>query len=40
MEHLEKEMAWKEEDFDFVLQSLRTVLLKRTTPLRESLIYT
>ena len=29
MEYLEKELGWKEEDFDFVLQSLRTVLLKR-----------
>lgn len=26
---LEKEKAWKEEEFDFVLQSLRTILLKR-----------
>jgi len=35
MEYLEKEMGWREEDFDFVFQSLRTVLLKRTNPLRE-----
>jgi hypothetical protein len=26
---LERERGWKEEDFDFVLQFLRTVLLKR-----------
>lgn len=35
MEYLEKEMGWREEDFDFILQSLRTILLKRTKPLRE-----
>lgn len=29
MEILERERAWKEEEFDFVLQFLRTVLLKR-----------
>jgi dynein light intermediate chain 1, cytosolic len=29
MDSLEKERAWKEEEFDFVLQFLRTVLLKR-----------
>jgi dynein light intermediate chain 1 len=29
IETLEKERAWKEEEFDFVLQFLRTVLLKR-----------
>lgn len=29
MELLERERAWKEEEFDFVLQFLRTVLLKR-----------
>lgn len=29
MEVLEKEKAWKEDDFDFVLQVLRTALLKR-----------
>lgn len=29
IENLEKERSWKEEEFDFVLQFLRTVLLKR-----------
>lgn len=29
MEALERERGWKEDEFDFVLQSLRTVLLKR-----------
>ena len=29
MEKLERERAWREEEFDFVLQFLRTVLLKR-----------
>jgi dynein light intermediate chain 1 len=29
MESLEKERSWKEEEFDFVLQFLRTILLKR-----------
>jgi dynein light intermediate chain 1 len=29
IEILEKERSWKEEEFDFVLQFLRTVLLKR-----------
>lgn len=38
MEYLEKEMGWREEDFDFVLQSLRTVLLKRTNPGQERLL--
>ncbi|KAI9780541.1 MAG: hypothetical protein M1839_006659 [Geoglossum umbratile] len=36
IETLEKERAWKEEEFDFVLQFLRTVLLKHGA----SLIYT
>ncbi|KFY17379.1 hypothetical protein V492_00712 [Pseudogymnoascus sp. VKM F-4246] len=36
METLERESAWKEEEFDFVLQTLRTVLLKHGA----SLIYT
>ncbi|CZS91790.1 related to dynein light intermediate chain 2 [Rhynchosporium agropyri] len=36
IENLEKERSWKEEEFDFVLQSLRTVLLKHGA----SLIYT
>lgn len=30
MEVLEKNYAWKEPDFDTVLQYLRTVLLRRT----------
>lgn len=29
MEYLEKTQGWKEEEFDVVLQFLRTVLLKR-----------
>ncbi len=29
MEKLERERGWREEEFDFVLQFLRTVLLKR-----------
>lgn len=29
IEMLERERGWKEEEFDFVLQFLRTVLLKR-----------
>lgn len=29
IEALEKERSWKEDEFDFVLQSLRTILLKR-----------
>ncbi|KAI9812781.1 MAG: hypothetical protein M1827_004537 [Pycnora praestabilis] len=36
MQKLEKEEGWKEEDFDYVLQFLRTVLLKHGA----SLIYT
>ncbi|PSS28024.1 hypothetical protein M430DRAFT_113376 [Amorphotheca resinae ATCC 22711] len=36
IEMLEKERSWKEEEFDFVLQTLRTVLLKHGA----SLIYT
>ncbi|RDW66896.1 hypothetical protein BP5796_09645 [Coleophoma crateriformis] len=36
IETLERERGWREEDFDFVLQSLRTVLLKHGA----SLIYT
>ncbi|KAI9832140.1 MAG: hypothetical protein M1819_004491 [Sarea resinae] len=36
MDTLEKERGWREEDFDFVLQFLRTVLLKHGA----SLIYT
>ncbi|KAH9214011.1 dynein light intermediate chain-domain-containing protein [Leptodontidium sp. 2 PMI_412] len=36
IENLEKERSWKEEEFDFVLQFLRTVLLKHGA----SLIYT
>ncbi len=30
MEVLEKAQGWKEEEFDVVLQYMRTVLLKRT----------
>ncbi|KAI9814543.1 MAG: hypothetical protein M1832_005723 [Thelocarpon impressellum] len=33
---LEKERGWKEEEFDFVLQLVRTVLLKRTLPTIDS----
>lgn len=29
IENLEKERSWKEEEFDFILQFLRTILLKR-----------
>jgi len=29
MDVLEKENGWREEDFDFVIQYLRTILLKR-----------
>lgn len=29
MEYLEKTQSWKEEEFDIVLQFMRTVLLKR-----------
>ena len=29
MEKLERERAWREEEFDFILQYLRTILLKR-----------
>ena len=29
IENLEKELGWQEEDFDFVLQVMRTILLKR-----------
>lgn len=29
MEYLEKTQGWKEEEFDVVLQFMRTVLLKR-----------
>jgi hypothetical protein len=29
MEKLEREQSWREEEFDYVLQFLRTVLLKR-----------
>ena len=32
MEKLEREQGWKEEEFDYVLQFLRTVLLKREVP--------
>lgn len=29
MDSLEVEQSWKEEEFDFVLQFLRTILMKR-----------
>jgi dynein light intermediate chain 1 len=32
MEYLEKTQSWKEEEFDVVLQFMRTVLLKRMAP--------
>ncbi len=34
MEYLEKTQSWKEEEFDVVLQFMRTVLLKREQPTR------
>lgn len=34
MEYLEKTQSWKEEEFDVVLQFLRTVLLKREAPIQ------
>ena len=30
IEKLEKEHGWREEEFDFILQFMRTILLKRT----------
>jgi len=33
MEYLEKTQGWKEEEFDMVLQFMRTVLLRRRSPL-------
>lgn len=38
IEELERERSWKEEEFDFVLQFLRTVLLKRKSNLRSPII--
>ncbi|TVY57745.1 hypothetical protein LCER1_G000666 [Lachnellula cervina] len=38
IENLEKERSWREEEFDFILQFLRTILLKLTSPL-QSLIH-
>lgn len=32
MEVLEKTQGWKEEEFDVVLQFMRTILLKRMRP--------
>jgi len=32
IEMLEKEHSWREEEFDFVLQFLRTILMKRKPP--------
>ncbi len=29
VDRLEKEQGWREEDFDFILQFLRTILAKR-----------
>ncbi len=37
MEVLEKVQGWKEEEFDVVLQYMRTVLLKRTAGFYELL---
>ena len=31
IEKLEKEHGWHEEEFDFILQFMRTILLKRTS---------
>jgi hypothetical protein len=39
METLERESAWKEEEFDFVLQTLRTILLKRNTSLSPAVFH-
>jgi hypothetical protein len=39
METLERESAWKEEEFDFVLQTLRTVLLKRSSSLLKPVLH-
>lgn len=33
MEYLEKTQSWKEEEFDVVLQFMRTILLRRKEPL-------
>src|SRR5277367_2169290 len=38
MEKLEREQGWKEEEFDFVLQFLRTILLKRKWIFGECLV--
>ena len=32
IERLEKDHGWNEEQFDFILQFLRTILLKRELP--------
>lgn len=32
MEYLEKTQSWKEEEFDVVLQFMRTILLRRKQP--------
>lgn len=32
MEYLEKTQSWKEEEFDVVLQFMRTILLRRKNP--------
>lgn len=33
MDYLEKTQSWKEEEFDVVLQFMRTILLRREEPL-------
>lgn len=37
IEKLEKEHGWHEEEFDFILQFMRTILLKRMSALFPSL---
>lgn len=38
MEYLEKTQSWKEEEFDVVLQFMRTILLRRKNHPRLSLL--
>lgn len=33
MDSLERDRGWREEEFDYILQFLRTILLKRMLPL-------
>lgn len=33
IEQLEKDHGWREEEFDYILQFMRTILLKRMSPL-------